>query len=92
LSKILDLDDKKLRKCLEATSTLQRTGVVDFNYWGSGTLLSRLSTLEALSLNILKSKIDMTVFDDDFKKTAKSVAGDFFMRVVAGKLMLLLIS
>jgi transitional endoplasmic reticulum ATPase len=71
-SKILDLDDKKLRKCLEATSTLQRTGVVDFNYWGSGTLLSRLSTLEALSLNILNSKIDMTVFDDDFKKTAKS--------------------
>ena len=72
LSKILDLDEKKLRKCLEATSTLQRTGVVDFNYWGSGTLLSRLSTLEALSLNILNSKIDMTVFDDDFKKTAKS--------------------
>ena len=72
LSKILGLDEKKLRKCLEATSTLQRTGVVDFNYWGSGTLLSRLSTLETLSLNILNSKIDMTVFDDDFKKTAKS--------------------
>jgi AAA+ superfamily predicted ATPase len=72
LSKILELDEKKLRKCLEATSTLQRTGIVDFNYWGSGTLLSRLSTLEALSLNILNSKIDMTVFDDDFKKTAKS--------------------
>jgi SpoVK/Ycf46/Vps4 family AAA+-type ATPase len=72
LSKVLDIDEKKLRKCLEATSTLQRTGVVDFNYWSPETLLSRLSTIEALSLNILNSKIDMSVFDDDFKKTAKS--------------------
>jgi energy-coupling factor transporter ATP-binding protein EcfA2 len=72
LSKILDIDEKRLRKCLEATSTLQRTGVVDFNYWAPGTILSRLSTLEALSLNILNSKINMSVFDDDFRKTAKS--------------------
>ena len=72
LSKILDIDEKILRKCLEATSTLQRTGVVDFNYWAPGTILSRLSTLEALSLNILNSKINMSVFDDDFKKTVKS--------------------
>ena len=71
LSKILDIDEKILRKCLEATSTLQRTGVVDFNYWASGTILSRLSTLEALSLNILNSKINMSVFDDDFKKNSQ---------------------